>query len=105
MPCLFVETRSYHHRLVQILVLRQFCPFARSRIKLLQDARLVGENAHTEVSMVDAALCFAWSRPLWPDETRLREMSQKLTFVDFYEALARLADVFSPVPRVSAYVE
>ena len=32
---------------------------------------------------------------------RLRELSQKLTFVDFLEALARFADLFSPLPRVS----
>ena len=68
---------------------------------MLQEARLVGEESRTEVHVSDAALCFKWSRPLWPDETRLRELSQKLTFVDFLEALGRFADLFSPLPRVS----
>ena len=68
----------------------------------MQDVKLLGEESHTEISVTHAALCFKWSRPLWPDETRLREASQKLTFVDFLEALGRFADLFSPLPRVSA---
>ncbi|KAK3273578.1 hypothetical protein CYMTET_18185 [Cymbomonas tetramitiformis] len=44
----------------------------------------------------EACLCFLWSRPAVSDELQDKERVQRISFVDFLEALARVTDTISP---------
>lgn len=41
----------------------------------------------------EACLCFLWARTLCSDEIRSSEKMRSITFADFLEALARVAEV------------
>ena len=51
----------------------------------------------------EACLCFLWARTASADEIRSLDKTKSITFVDFLEALALVADCISPpTPKVGA---
>ncbi|GFH24772.1 uncharacterized protein HaLaN_22626, partial [Haematococcus lacustris] len=58
-------------------------------LQLCNDAHLVDSG----FTLQDAALCFLWSRMYVLDEVKDYQRYSSVTFVDFLEALARVADM------------
>jgi hypothetical protein len=53
----------------------------------------------------EACLCFLWARTLCSDEIRSSEKMRSITFVDFLEALARVAEVIWCVAHPCADIQ
>ena len=60
-------------------------------ITVLNDGRLIGD----ELTMREARLCFFWSRMVVADEVKNRHKLFTLSWVEFLEALARIADMIN----------
>ena len=58
---------------------------------VLNDGRLIGD----ELTMREARLCFWWSKMVVADEVRSRHKFLTLSWVEFLEALARIADMIN----------
>ncbi|KAH8062636.1 hypothetical protein JL722_3563 [Aureococcus anophagefferens] len=58
-------------------------------VTVLNDGRLIGD----ELTVREARLCFFWSRMVVADEVKSRHKFMTLSWVEFLEALARVADM------------
>jgi len=62
-------------------------------MKFVTAARLVGDPLDPDFAMRDARLCYIWSRMVVYDEIGDVARHESLTFVDFLEALGRVAEL------------
>ncbi|KAG1675673.1 hypothetical protein FOA52_002382 [Chlamydomonas sp. UWO 241] len=75
----------------------------RERLDMVEWMELMSESRlyHRHFTQRESKLCFVWSRMRWRDEsstTKAWNTNRSLSFIDFLEALGRVADMCNPPP-------